>query len=153
ARKGWSAGGIAYGYQREPVYDATQSDRDGQPKRVGVRWILDPNEADIVRRIFHWYADGFGMGAIAARLNAQAIPSSRQAEGHRARQDGVGTGWASSAVRVILISELYRGRLTWSRSKWIPLSATRRRRRQLRPASEWVVVDRPDLRIVDESIW
>jgi DNA invertase Pin-like site-specific DNA recombinase len=153
ARKGWSAGGIAYGYRREPVYDATQTDRDGQPRRVGVRWILDPDEADIVRRIFRWYADGVGMGTIAARLNAQAVPSPRQAKGHRARHDGVGAGWDLSAVRVILINELYRGRLIWNRSHWTRLPGTRRRRRQLRPASEWVVVDRPDLRIVDESLW
>jgi DNA invertase Pin-like site-specific DNA recombinase len=153
ARKGWSAGGIAYGYQRQPVYDATQTDRDGQPKRVGVRWILDPDEADIVRRIFRWYADGVGMGAIAARLNARAVPSPRQAKGHRARHDGVGAGWDLSAVRVILINELYRGRLIWNRSHWTRLPGTRRRRRQVRPASEWVVVDHPDLRIIDEPLW
>ncbi len=153
ARKGWSAGGIAYGYRREPVYDATQTDRDGQARRVGVRWVLDPNEAEIVRRIFRWYADGLGMGTIAARLNAQRMPSPRQAKGHRARHDSVGAGWDLSAVRVLLTNELYRGRLIWNRSRWIRLPGTRRRRRQIRPESEWVVVERPDLRIVEEALW
>src|SRR5262249_3817214 len=121
ARQGWSAGGIAYGYQREPVYDATHTDRDGQPRRVGVRWILELDEAGVVRRISRWYADGLGLGTIAARLNTQGVLSPRQAKQHRLRRDGVGPGWDLSAVRVILTNELYRGRLIWNRSRWIRL--------------------------------
>ncbi len=153
ALKGFSAGGIAFGYRREPVYDAVAVDRDGQPRRVGVRWVIDPEEAEIVRMIFGWYGDGLGMEKIAAKLNAQGVPSPRQAKGHRARQNSIGAGWDLSAVRVILGNELYRGRLIWNRSRWVRVPGSRRRRRIPRPESEWVVVERPDLRIVDETLW
>jgi site-specific DNA recombinase len=93
------------------------------------------------------------MGAIAARLNSRGVPSPRQAKAHRTRRDGVGAGWDLSAVRVILTNQLYRGRLIWNRSRWMRLPGTRRRRRQLRPESEWVIVERPDLLIIEASLW
>ena len=86
-------------------------------------------------------------------MNRDGVPSPRQSKGHRARHDTVGAGWDLSAVRVILGNELYRGRLLWNRSRWMRVPGTRRRRRVFRPESEWVVVDRPDLRIVDEGWW
>lgn len=56
ALRGFSAGGIAYGYRREGIYEPTVLDRDGQPRRIGVRWVVEPGEAEIVRRIFRLYA-------------------------------------------------------------------------------------------------
>src|SRR5262249_10808947 len=67
--KGLSAGGIAFGYRREPIVDPNLRDREGQPRRIGVRWIVSPKEAEIVVTIYRWYADGMGMDRIAARLN------------------------------------------------------------------------------------
>ncbi len=103
--------------------------------------------------MFGGYADGRGMEKIAAQLNAHVFPSPRQAKGHRAPQNSIAAGWDLSTVRVILGNELYRGRLVWNRSRWIQVPGSHRRRRILRPDSEWVVVDRPDLRIVDEELW
>lgn len=151
--RGFSAGGIAYGYRREPVYDPVAVDRDGQPRRAGVRWVVDPIDAEVVRRIFRAYAEGSGYGAIAATLNRDAILSPRQAKAHRDRRDGVGPGWDASSVRVILLNDVYRGRLVWNRSRWRRDPRSRRRRRLLRPTSEWVTLDRPELRIVDEDLW
>jgi site-specific DNA recombinase len=153
ARQGFSAGGIAFGFRREAVLDPGRADRDGQPRRLGVRWAVDSGEAETVRMICRWYADGLGMAAIAAQLNALGIPSPRQAKGHRSRQDSIGAGWDVSEVRVILGNELYRGRFIWNRSQWVRVPGTRRRRRIARPESEWVVQERPDLRIVDEALW
>ncbi len=153
ALHGFSAGGIAFGYQRQPLYDAATADRDGHQRRLGVRWIIDPSEAAIVREIFQLYKTSHGLAAIAAALNARGVPCPRQAKGHRARRDGVGPGWDVSSVRVILMNELYRGRLIWNRSRWVRVPGTRRRRRIMRPESEWVVQDRPDLRIIDEDLW
>ena len=153
ALKGLSAGGIAFGYRREPLYDTSVQDRDGQPRRVGVRWVVDAIEANIVRRVYKAYAEGRGLAVIAAALNRDGIPSPRQSKGHRTRHDGVGAGWDLSAVRVILGNDRYRGRLIWNRSRWVRVPGTRRRRRVLRPESEWVVVERPDLRIIEERLW
>jgi site-specific DNA recombinase len=153
ARNGFSAGGIAFGYRREPLYDRERTDRDGEPRRVGVRWVICPDEADTVRTIFRSYADGLGLAAIAARLNTQGIPCPRQAKGHRTRHDGVGAGWDVSTVRVILRNDVYRGRAVWNRSQWVRLPGSRRRRRVLRPESDWVIVDRPDLCVIDDQLW
>jgi hypothetical protein len=153
ARHGLSAGGSAFGYRREPLYDAARLDRDGQPHRAGVRWVVEPAEAETVRTIFCWYAEGRGLHVIAGLLNSRGIPSPRQAKGHRARRDGVGAGWDLSTVRVILANERYRGRLVWNRSQWVRVPGSRRRRRVARPETEWVTVEQPDLRIVDEALW
>jgi site-specific DNA recombinase len=74
ALHGFSAGGIAFGYQRQPLYDATATDRDGQQRRLGVRWIVDPSEAAIVQEIFQLYATGRGLAAVARALNARGVP-------------------------------------------------------------------------------
>jgi hypothetical protein len=95
ARQGLSAGGIAYGYRREPLHDHRRQDRDGHPYRVGGRWVVEPREAEIVTTIFRWYADGLGMGTITSSLNARAIPCPRQPKGRRIRHDSAGNGWGS----------------------------------------------------------
>ena len=153
ALHGFSAGGIAFGYRRDPVYDAALADRDGQRRRLGVRWIVDPGEAAIVRDIYTLYAGGVGLAGIAAALNTRHVPSPRQAKGHRARHDAIGPGWDVSSVRVMLMNELYRGRRVWNRSRWVRVPRTRQRRRVARPRSEWIVQDRPELRIVDDALW
>src|SRR5262249_36770495 len=148
ALKGLSTGGIVYGYRREPIYDPRALNRDGQPQRQGVRWVVEPTEAEMVsERIFRRYAHGWGLGRIAMALNTEAIPSPRAAKQHRVRRDGVGLGWDLSAIRAMLGNELYRGRLIWNRSRWVREPGSRRRRRVPRPEAEWVAADRPDLRI------
>jgi site-specific DNA recombinase len=153
ALHGFSAGGIAFGYRREPVYDGTAADRDGQRRRLGVRWVVEPVEAEVVREIYRLFGNGQGLAAIALALNARKVPCPRQAKGHRLRHDGVGPGWDASSVRVVLMNELYRGQGIWNRSRWVRVPGTRRRRRVLRPESEWIVLDRPDLRIIDDALW
>src|SRR2546425_4727740 len=56
ALHGFSAGGIAFGYRREPLYDGAAADRDGQRRRLGVRWVIEPVEAEIVREIYRLFA-------------------------------------------------------------------------------------------------
>jgi site-specific DNA recombinase len=153
ALHGFSAGGIAFGYRRDPQYDSASADRDGQRRGIGVRWVIDPVEAGIIHEIYRLYAGGHGLAAIAMGLNARRVPCPREAKGHRVRHDGVGLGWDVSSVRVILMNEVYRGRLIWNRSRWVRAPGTRRRRRILRPESEWIVQDRPDLRIVEDALW
>ena len=54
----------------------------------------------------------------------------------------------------LLNNELYVGRYIWNRREWLkdPDDATRRVPR-MRPRSEWKVVERPDLRIIDDAAW
>lgn len=62
-----------------------------------------------------------------------------------------GTPCASSGI---LNNELYVGRYVWNRREWVkdPDNPTRRVPR-LRPPDQWKIVERPDLRIVDNATW
>ncbi|MCB2048533.1 MAG: recombinase family protein, partial [Novosphingobium sp.] len=134
-------GGNSYGYR--PVRKLRE---DGEPER-GLREI-DEDQADIVRRIFHEYAEGRSPREIAARLNAEGVPSPRGGHwrastiiGHRQRRNG------------ILNNELYRGRILYNRQSFRKDPETRKRVSRPNAESELVTADVPTLRIVDEDLW
>ncbi|MDQ0836217.1 recombinase family protein [Sphingomonas faeni] len=137
------AGGRAYGYKRAAKLDA---------KGEVIPGILEIDEetAEVVRRIFAWFAAGLSSIQIATRLNEEGVPGPR------------GGQWNASTIRGdpkklvgILNNPLYEGRLVWGRRQWRknPDSDQRERRYRLRDPSEWVEVDVPDLRIVGEADW
>lgn len=133
--RGLAAGGIGYGYRSIPGPD-------------GARLEIDEPKAAIVREIFEAYAAGRSGQRIAADLNARRIPSPR------------GGTWAVSALygnsakgSGILHNEAYIGRIIWNRSQWVKDPDTQRRQRLDRPRSEWVTVERPELRIVSQDLW
>ena len=134
-QRGMAAGGIGYGYRSVPGAD-------------GSRIEIDEPRAQLVREIFQAYADGQSGQRIAADLNARRVPSPR------------GGTWAVSALygspakgSGILHNEAYVGRLVWNRSMWVKDPDTKRRVRLDRPRSEWVIVERPELRIVPQELW
>ncbi|MFW2350870.1 recombinase family protein [Qipengyuania sp.] len=140
---GRAAGGRTYGFRsvsREVSNDAIIR---------GLREI-DDDEAAIVRRIFREFASGLSAIRIVSRLNEEGIPSPR------------GGQWNPSTVRDnrkkhtgILNNPLYRGQIIWKRREWRknPNRDARERRYRMREESEWVRVDAPDLRIIDEPLW
>jgi site-specific DNA recombinase len=134
-QRGMAAGGIGFGYR-------------GVPGPDGSRIEIDELKAQLVREIFQAYADGQSGQRIAADLNARRVPSPR------------GGTWAVSALygspakgSGILHNEAYIGRLIWNRSMWVKDPDTKRRQRIDRPRSEWVIVERPELRIVPQELW
>src|SRR5690606_11442256 len=111
---------------------------------------INEEEAAIVRRIFDDFSSGLSSIQIATRLNEDRIPGPRGGE------------WNASTIRGdprkmvgILNNPLYRGKLVWKRREWRknPDTENRERRYRLRDESEWISVDVPDLRIVDEHLW
>jgi len=66
-RAGRIAGGRCFGYALK-----RESDASGRPYTVAV---VDESEANVVRRIFGWYLEGFGLKKIAGRLNAEGVRS------------------------------------------------------------------------------
>jgi len=52
-----------------------------------------------------------------------------------------------------LRNELYIGRLVWNRLRYVKDPVSGKRRSRLNPASEWLVEEVPDLRIVDDCLW
>ena len=158
ALKQFWCGSRPYGYRLVPLLDESRTDAHGQPVRVGTRLVIDPDQAAIVREVFELYASGWSPGRIAAALNQRNVSSPGTAWRNRTvRRVG---GWMQSAIRGddvkgtgILANELYVGRYVWNRSQWIRDPDTRKRTYRLRPQSEWVVNELPELRIVAEDLW
>ena len=141
ARAGKSAGGLCYGYDVVRRFDAR-----GEPIR-GER-VIDPAEAEVVRRIFREFADGKSPRALARQLNKEGIPGpggrpwrDTTIRGHRQR----GTG--------ILNNELYIGRLVWNRLAYVKDPVTGKRRSRRNAPDAVITEEVPHLRIVDEALW
>lgn len=148
--RGLHTGGRIYGYRSVPVSDpAGRVDATGCLFTAGMQLKVDSDEAHIVRQIFTWFIQGLGLRTIADRLNTQTIPFPAQPT----QQGRKRKGWASSAVRVILKNEKYRGRWVWGRRLFVKDPLTGRRRARLRPSSDWHVAEHPGLRIVSEDLW
>ena len=53
----------------------------------------------------------------------------------------------------MLRRHLYVGRLVWNRRHFIKTPGTNKRVSRERPPSEWLTIEKPELRIIDESLW
>lgn len=138
--QGRSASGVAFGYRRVAKMDAR-----GEPVR-GLREV-DPDKAEIVRRIFRDYAAGLSARQIAGALNREGIPAPRGGiwrastiAGHR--QEALG----------ILSNPIYIGRLLYGRTESVIDPRTRRRRTR-KASGEVASAAAPHLRIIDDALW
>jgi site-specific DNA recombinase len=116
ALKGRWNGGRPYGYRLRPILDHAQRNAYGQPARIGTMLDIDPKQAPVVKQIFTRYAEGASFGVIARELNAARVPSPGSTWKRQTRRC---KGWLDSAVRVIIKSRLYTGRLHWNTSKFV----------------------------------
>jgi DNA invertase Pin-like site-specific DNA recombinase len=141
ARAGYVTGGRCFGYDNVEVKTP-----DGRRDHVDYR--INPAEAPVVVRAFQLYAEGYGQRQVGYHLNAEGALSPRSRAG-RPR------GWSATTVRDLLHRELYRGVLVWNREAKRDAWGRRERRRaqRRRTESDWVRVERPDLRIVSEDLW
>jgi site-specific DNA recombinase len=127
AQRGHVAGGVVYGYRNVRAGDHVER-------------AIHTDQATIIRRIFSESAAGSGIARIAKGLNAEGVPSPAR-----------GRGWASTGVREILFRPLYRGRVVYGRTRWEYRGGRKFKVRV--PESEWIVLERPELRIVGEDLW
>jgi DNA invertase Pin-like site-specific DNA recombinase len=157
--RGFSPGGLPYGYRSRPVYsDPPRLDRYGQPIPVGYRREVVPEEAEVVMRIFRLYADGMSARGICNILNSEGIPPPGRR--WRNRSKIACEKWSYTAIQGdrrrgtgILNNELYQGVQVWNRSHWRKHPTTRKRLPRQRPEAEWQRGEVPHLRIVDAPLW
>ncbi len=137
ARAGHVTGGGCFGYRNVEVRGA-----DGERSHVARE--IDAVQAEVIREIFRLCAAGHGVKGIAKRLNAHGAPSPRA-------QRGRSSTWAPASVREVLFRSVYRGEIVWNqtrkRDRW------GRQRQANRPASEWIRIPAPELRIVSDEAW
>src|SRR5215831_165666 len=138
---GRSAGGNAYGYDVAAEYDA-------RGDRVRGSRTIDQAEAGIIRRIIVAFAAGQGPRKIARTLNAEGVPG----PGGRPWGDTTIRGHASRRTG-ILRNDLYIGRLVWNKQAYVKDPRTGRRLARPNPESDWILHERPELRIVDQELW
>jgi DNA invertase Pin-like site-specific DNA recombinase len=150
ARKGQPTGGRAYGY-------IAASDSDTEQREI------HPEQAQTVRQIFQWHAEGRSPRWIARELNRRDVPSpgsswNRTSERLNAKRR---RGWVPSAIdgdrsrgTGILNNSTYIGKLTWGRSVW-KRSAADSKQRRCEPNDPTNVVSWSDerLRIVPQDLW
>ncbi|MGK7295360.1 MAG: recombinase family protein [Candidatus Wenzhouxiangella sp. M2_3B_020] len=133
-QRGRVAAGVAYGYR---VVLATDLNRE-----------IDPAQAAVVRRIFEEYAAGLSPRAIAARLNADGVPSPR------------GGKWNDSTIRGnakkrdgMLRNEAYVGVIVYGRNHFTRDPGTGNRISRPADADRIVHRERLELQIIDDDVW
>lgn len=100
---------------------------------------INEEEAAIVKQIFRWYTeDGFGTLKIANMLNEKGLKTKRNSE------------WSQTGVCRILKNELYTGKIINGKEEIQDFLTGRRIEKD---KSQWIVVSRPELRIIDETVF
>jgi DNA invertase Pin-like site-specific DNA recombinase len=123
ARRGHATGMYAFGYVSVEVN--------------GHRELrVNEAQAEIVREIFDLCQQGYGIRRIAHRLNEQHSGLHK---------------WSQTAARDILKNPIYTGWIVFGRTR-VAIRQGVRRKVQV-PEAEWVRVERPELRIVPQSLW
>lgn len=140
---GFSTGGRCYGYAT--VLEENPPD----PERPRKRFVIDPAESAVVRRVFQLFVEGVSLKNLASLLNQDGITAPNDG----GRGNKLGRGWGHTTIRAMLSNERYLGRVTWNQSKWLRVPGRKSRRRVARPAAEWVTQTYPELAIIDESLW
>ncbi|MDR4467087.1 MAG: recombinase family protein [Nitrospira sp.] len=159
ALKGNNCGGRNFGYKHVPTEHPTEKDEYGRPIIVAVRRAIDEEQAKWVRQIFEWYAEGQSPRRIAEQLNRLKVPSPGATYRRRNPCARYGT-WSASVLRGeldratgILANPIYIGKVIWNRRQWVRNPETKRKTPELRPESEWIVTEQPELRIIPQSLW
>ncbi len=109
----------------------------GYDKTIGDYFNLAINEAEaaVIRQVYRWYIDeGYGSARIAAMLNEQGVRTKRDCQ------------WSQNAVCRILSNELYTGKIINGKQEIADFLTGRRAEKD---ESEWMVVDKPGLRIIE----
>lgn len=111
----------------------------GYDKTIGDYFNLSINreEAKVVDQIFTWYTkEGYGAAKIANTLNER---------GYKTKRNCV---WSQNAVCRILTNELYTGKIINGKQEVADFLTGRRTEKD---SDEWIVVEKPELRIIDDD--
>lgn len=119
--------------------------------------VVDPEAAEIVRNIFHWFVnDGMSKRGIAKKLNIEGIPNPseykrRNGQKYQNPKSAVNDGlWNATSVTRILQDEMYIGNMVQGKYRTISYKV----HKQIRtPEEEWFVVENTHEAIVDKALF
>ncbi|MDA2911731.1 recombinase family protein [Nitrospiraceae bacterium AH_259_D15_M11_P09] len=160
AIKGYNCGGRTYGYKHVPICHPNEKDEYGRPRIIAAKREIDEAQARWVQEIFTWYADGKSPRWIAGELNRLGVPGPAAGYKRKKRRSVRYGTWSASALHGdpkkytgLLNNPLYAGRLVWNRREWLKNPETKCKVPRLRPESEWIIKECPELRIVSDDVW
>lgn len=143
ALAGFWTGGRVYGYST--VTEPNPPDPQ-HPRKIPV---INPDEAQIILRVFRLAAEGMALRTIADLLNREGIPAPHDGgKGHKGAR-----GWGHTTINNMLTNERFVGIWRWNAHKWIRMPGKRSRRRIERPESEHVVKTLVELALVPAELW
>jgi len=153
ASKGFSSGGSApYGYKRIAINKTTRTKiRDLAPgehitEDEKAVWALgDPEEVEIVKRMFECKIKGMGYVPIADMLNGENIPPPK-----RGRWRNKNQRWSGISVRTILANPTYYGVRVYNRFPQSHISGPEKKT-WLNPPEEWVIFENAHPAIVSKE--
>lgn len=100
---------------------------------------VNKTEAAVVARIFGWYLnEGYGAAKIAGLLNQSGVRTKR------------GCAWTQNGICRILENELYTGKIINGKEEVADFLTGRR---VAKNTDEWLIVDRPELRIIEPEVF
>ena len=140
--RGFMMAGTSYGYESAPVGEL-KPDKKGRLKADGYTQKIIPEEARIIKRIFKDFVDGKSLNSIVKTFNKEKILCRKQLRG----------GWNISTVSRILKNEKYKGTYIWNRTTSTKDPMTGKNKKIIRPKSEWVILEKEELKIVDRELW
>lgn len=144
---GYIAGGRCYGYRNVPVEDPTRRGDYGRPFVIGVKRVIEPEEAAIVGRIFEMYASGMSLDRIACTLRAEGVPAPRPPRRNSIR------AWSGDGIGEMLRNPIYIGQYIFRRTITAQDPKTRKMVARPLPESEWKRREHPEWRIVSDGLW
>lgn len=138
-----SAGDFPYGHRSEYIDPKAALSYRGRGPKPPKRVVIDDAAASVVRDIFNRFAGGASICAITRSLNAVQ---------HELPRIGKGD-WHHQHVRRILTNEKYIG--TWGFGKTTTVRDSTGKKKQIpaRPDQKVSTVQRPHLRIIEQSVW
>ena len=111
----------------------------GYDKTIGDYFNLAINkeEAKVIRQIYQWYTEeGYGAAKIANMLNEKGLTTKRNCK------------WSQNAICRILTNEIYTGKIINGKQEVTDFLTGQRADKD---ETEWMVVERPELRIIDDQ--
>lgn len=130
-----------YGYQKVP-----------EDKH---RIIIDPEAADVVKKIFHLAAEGNSIGVIVRYLNENKIPTCseyKKMKGSKMYRPYTmeKKSWCTKTIRLIISDEIYLGKTIWNRSE---KSMDTGHKMKYNDESEWIVVEDTHESIISKELF
>jgi len=151
--KGYSGGGRHYGYNSRPVY-GDGIDQDGNRVRIAREYVIDPEEAKTIIRIFTYFGiKGKSVKWIVNLLNKELKETGEP------KSPG-GTEWCVSTIigskrafRGILNNEMFIGKYIWNKTTTKINPETDGKRMVVNDPGTWAVFENQDIRIVSDELW